>query len=173
MRKSPHLRFVKRKRWKFIALKSYSSMSTAGDPSRPSSTVQTSHHLFGMSPCWAPLQITTGESSNDLVKAVDNLLNNLGPKFSKVSADLFAKSKSNVTALLEMLLSQFRSGRNVPKARRYGSSHESRKRTWEWGCLEGIYFCLLVGRIWKDAVWLVFWVYWELSRTVDDRFEMR
>lgn len=29
---------------------------------------------------------------NDLVKAVDNLLNNLGPKFSKVSAELFAKS---------------------------------------------------------------------------------
>ena len=33
----------------------------------------------------------TGDE-NDLVKAVDNLLNNLGPKFSKVSAELFAKS---------------------------------------------------------------------------------
>lgn len=35
--------------------------------------------------------MSTGED-NDLVKAVDNLLNNLGPKFSKVSAELFAKS---------------------------------------------------------------------------------
>lgn len=35
--------------------------------------------------------MSTGEES-DLVKAVDNLLNNLGPKFSKVSAELFAKS---------------------------------------------------------------------------------
>ena len=35
--------------------------------------------------------MSTGEE-NDLVKAVDNLLNNLGPKFSKVSAELFAKS---------------------------------------------------------------------------------
>jgi len=34
--------------------------------------------------------MSTGEES-DLVKAVDNLLNNLGPKFSKVSAELFAK----------------------------------------------------------------------------------
>ncbi|KAM0801368.1 heat shock factor binding protein 1 [Usnea florida] len=34
--------------------------------------------------------MSTGEE-NDLVKAVDNLLNNLGPKFSKVSAELFAK----------------------------------------------------------------------------------
>lgn len=37
--------------------------------------------------------LSTGdENENDLVKAVDNLLNNLGPKFSKVSAELFAKS---------------------------------------------------------------------------------
>lgn len=35
--------------------------------------------------------LSTGDE-NDLVKAVDNLLNNLGPKFSKVSAELFAKS---------------------------------------------------------------------------------
>ena len=35
--------------------------------------------------------MSTGEE-NDLVKAVDSLLNNLGPKFSKVSAELFAKS---------------------------------------------------------------------------------
>lgn len=36
--------------------------------------------------------LSTGdENENDLVKAVDNLLNNLGPKFSKVSAELFAK----------------------------------------------------------------------------------
>ena len=35
--------------------------------------------------------MSTGEE-NDLVKAVDNLLNNLGPKFSKVSTELFAKS---------------------------------------------------------------------------------
>lgn len=34
----------------------------------------------------------TTEDENDLIKAVDNLLNNLGPKFSKVSAELFAKS---------------------------------------------------------------------------------
>ncbi|KAF6222136.1 hypothetical protein HO133_001222 [Letharia lupina] len=34
--------------------------------------------------------LSTGDE-NDLVKAVDNLLNNLGPKFSKVSAELFAK----------------------------------------------------------------------------------
>lgn len=34
--------------------------------------------------------MSTGEE-NDLVKAVDNLLNNLGPKFSTVSAQLFAK----------------------------------------------------------------------------------
>lgn len=34
---------------------------------------------------------STGDES-DLVKAVDNLLNNLGPKFSKISAELFAKS---------------------------------------------------------------------------------
>ncbi len=34
-----------------------------------------------------------GQNQNDLVKAVDQLLNNLGPKFSKVSAELFAKSK--------------------------------------------------------------------------------
>lgn len=34
--------------------------------------------------------LSTGDQ-NDLVKAVDNLLNNLGPKFSKVSAELFAK----------------------------------------------------------------------------------
>ncbi|CAF9934484.1 MAG: hypothetical protein ALECFALPRED_005961 [Alectoria fallacina] len=34
--------------------------------------------------------MSTGEE-NDLVKAVDSLLNNLGPKFSKVSAELFAK----------------------------------------------------------------------------------
>lgn len=37
------------------------------------------------------LSQTTGDE-NDLIKAVDNLLNNLGPKFSKVSAELFAKS---------------------------------------------------------------------------------
>lgn len=35
--------------------------------------------------------MSAGEES-DLVKAVDNLLNNLGPKFTKVSAELFAKS---------------------------------------------------------------------------------
>ena len=35
--------------------------------------------------------MATGDE-NDLVKAVDNLLNNLGPKFSKVSAELFSKS---------------------------------------------------------------------------------
>ena len=35
--------------------------------------------------------MSTGDE-NDLVKAVDNLLNNLGPKFSKVSSELFAKS---------------------------------------------------------------------------------
>ena len=38
--------------------------------------------------------ISTGDES-DLVKAVDNLLNNLGPKFSKISAELFAKSIGN------------------------------------------------------------------------------
>lgn len=35
--------------------------------------------------------MSTGED-NDFVKAVDNLLHNLGAKFSKVSAELFAKS---------------------------------------------------------------------------------
>ena len=34
-----------------------------------------------------------GQAQNDLVKAVDQLLNNLGPKFSKVSAELFTKSR--------------------------------------------------------------------------------
>jgi hypothetical protein len=34
-----------------------------------------------------------GQAQNDLVKAVDQLINNLGPKFSKVSAELFAKSE--------------------------------------------------------------------------------
>jgi len=34
-----------------------------------------------------------GKAQNDLVKAVDQLINNLGPKFSKVSAELFAKSE--------------------------------------------------------------------------------
>lgn len=33
------------------------------------------------------------QGANDLVKAVDKLLNDLGPKFSKVSAELFAKSE--------------------------------------------------------------------------------
>ena len=32
------------------------------------------------------------QGANDLVKAVDKLLNDLGPKFSKVSVELFAKS---------------------------------------------------------------------------------
>ena len=39
------------------------------------------------------------QAQNDLVKAVDQLLNNLGPKFSKVSTDLFAKSESNYRVL--------------------------------------------------------------------------
>lgn len=34
-----------------------------------------------------------GQAQNDLVKAVDQLVNNLGPKFAKVSAELFAKSE--------------------------------------------------------------------------------
>lgn len=34
-----------------------------------------------------------GQAQNDLVKAVDQLINNLGPKFSKVSAELFDKSE--------------------------------------------------------------------------------
>ena len=38
-----------------------------------------------------------GQAQNDLVKAVDQLLNNLGPKFSKVSTELFAKSESHKT----------------------------------------------------------------------------
>lgn len=42
-------------------------------------------------------QDVTVSSSNDLVKAVDQLLNNLGPKFSKVSAELFAKSELDGT----------------------------------------------------------------------------
>lgn len=33
------------------------------------------------------------QGANDLVKAVDKLLNDLGPKFSKVSVELFAKSE--------------------------------------------------------------------------------
>lgn len=34
--------------------------------------------------------MTIGDE-NELVKAVDNLINNLGPRFSKVSAELFTK----------------------------------------------------------------------------------
>ena len=33
------------------------------------------------------------QGANDLAKAVDKLLNDLGPKFSKASAELFAKSE--------------------------------------------------------------------------------
>ena len=42
--------------------------------------------------------MSTGEE-NDLVKALDNLLNNLGPRFSKVSAELFAKSMGSYRRL--------------------------------------------------------------------------
>ena len=37
--------------------------------------------------------MSTPTTSNDLVKAVDKLLNEIGPKFTKVSAEIFAKSK--------------------------------------------------------------------------------
>ena len=60
--------------------------------------------------------MSTGEE-NDLVKAVDNLLNNLGPKFSKVSAELFAKSTGRYSrrGLGHGLI--IHSGRDVPTAR--------------------------------------------------------
>ena len=37
--------------------------------------------------------VNSPTASNDLVKAVDKLLNEIGPKFTKVSAELFAKSE--------------------------------------------------------------------------------
>ncbi|KAL6721569.1 hypothetical protein ACLMJK_000673 [Lecanora helva] len=43
-----------------------------------------------------------GQTQNDLVKAVDQLLNNLGPKFSKVSTELFAKMDEMSARLDEM-----------------------------------------------------------------------
>ena len=39
--------------------------------------------------------VNSPTASNDLVKAVDKLLNEIGPKFTKVSAELFAKSEQN------------------------------------------------------------------------------
>ena len=36
--------------------------------------------------------MSTPTTSNDLVKAVDKLLNEIGPKFTKVSAEIFTKS---------------------------------------------------------------------------------
>ena len=38
-------------------------------------------------------------SSNDLVKAVDKLLNEIGPKFAKVSAEIFTKSEQILYSL--------------------------------------------------------------------------
>ncbi|KAL2053042.1 hypothetical protein ABVK25_006679 [Lepraria finkii] len=44
------------------------------------------------------------QGANDLVKAVDKLLNDLGPKFSKVSAELFAKMDDMTQRLDDMEL---------------------------------------------------------------------
>ena len=60
--------------------------------------------------------MSTGEE-NDLVKAVDNLLNNLGPKFSKVSAELFAKSIRQYGRRELGHGLKIYSGRDVPTAR--------------------------------------------------------
>ncbi|MCJ1453643.1 hypothetical protein MMC28_003990 [Mycoblastus sanguinarius] len=45
---------------------------------------------------------TRADGSNDLVKAVDQLLNNLGPKFSKISTELFAKMDEMAQRLDDM-----------------------------------------------------------------------
>ena len=59
--------------------------------------------------------LNTGDE-NDLVKAVDNLLNDLGPKFSKVSAEMFAKSIGDYHHLnldIRLIDNVVRSGRDV------------------------------------------------------------
>lgn len=69
-------------------------MSSANRDPNPRPSVWSS--LFVIPQVSNPLALSqtmmsTG-NENDLVQAVDKLLNNLGPKFSKVSAELFTKS---------------------------------------------------------------------------------
>ncbi|KAK0507772.1 hypothetical protein JMJ35_009661 [Cladonia borealis] len=46
--------------------------------------------------------VNSPAASNDLVKAVDKLLNEIGPKFTKVSAELFAKMDEMAQRLDDM-----------------------------------------------------------------------
>ena len=85
--------------------------------------------FFGLQDVQLMLAQSQDTGANELVKAVDQMLNDLGQKFSKVSSDLFERSTSAFLLFTKIipLDANIVSGRHVPTIRRDGSCNTVRQ----------------------------------------------